>query len=182
MCLLTITHCQLLMLSPKGDPVAGMHAIIVANLMSKATALHMGRPVINARVLIISKPFVIPRFQQPRQCPALTGARSHSRRRDVHLLGATVAMAKVEARVTRRRRRHRRRHQRSHQSRQHRLHSKTRSYQKSQQHLVDRERMVKYQIKIRSYQDQRKKVHTTGFLALQFIIKWPKAPTLRVSL
>ena len=39
--------------------MAGMHAIIVANLMSKATAPRMGRPVINARVLIISKPFVI---------------------------------------------------------------------------------------------------------------------------
>ena len=105
--------------------MAGIHAIIVANLMSEATALRMGRLVINARVLIISKPFVIPRLQQPRQHPALTGARSHSHRRDVYLLGATVAMAKEVAGITRRRR-----HQRSHQSRKHtRLHSKTQSYQ-----------------------------------------------------
>ena len=41
----------------------------VANLMSEATAPCMGRSVINARVLIISKPFVIPRLQ-PRQCRA----------------------------------------------------------------------------------------------------------------
>ena len=53
--------------SLKDGPVAAViMAIIVANvanLMSKATAPHMGRPVINARVLIISKPFVIPRLQ-----------------------------------------------------------------------------------------------------------------------
>ena len=33
----------------------------------------------------------------------------------------------------------------------------------------------------RSYQDRRRKVRTTGFLALQFIVKCLKAPTLRVS-
>ena len=32
-----------------------------------------------------------------------------------------------------------------------------------------------------SYQGRRRKVHTTGFLALQFIVKCLKAPTLRVS-
>ena len=42
--------------------MAGMHAIIVANLMSEATAPCTGRPVINARVLIIPNPFVIPRY------------------------------------------------------------------------------------------------------------------------
>ena len=42
----------------------------VANLMNEATAPHMGRPVINARVLIISKLFVIPRLQ-PRRHRAL---------------------------------------------------------------------------------------------------------------
>ena len=38
----------------------------VANLMSEATALHMGKLATSARVLIISKLFVIPRLQ-PRQ-------------------------------------------------------------------------------------------------------------------
>ena len=92
-----------------------MYAIAVANLMSEATALHMGRPVINARVLIISKPFVVPRLQQPRQCPAISEARSHSHHRDMVLLGATMGvMAKEVANVNRRRRL-----QRSHQSREH---------------------------------------------------------------
>ena len=86
----------------------------VANLMSEATAPRMGRPVINARILIISKPLVIPRLQ-PRQCRALTEARSHSCRRDTALLGVTVAMAKEVANINT----SRRRHQRSHQSRMH---------------------------------------------------------------
>ena len=60
--------------------MARMHAIILANLMSEAIAPHMGRPVINAKVLIISKPFVIPRLQQPRQGRVRTEARSHSHR------------------------------------------------------------------------------------------------------
>ena len=95
--------------------MARIHAITVANLMSEATALCMGRPVINARVLIISKPFVILRLWQPRQCPALSEARSHSHHRDIALLGATMGvMAKEVANVNRRRRR-----QRSHQSREH---------------------------------------------------------------
>ena len=68
----------------------------VANLMSEATAPRMGRPVINARVLIISKPFVVPRLQ-PRQHRALTKARSHNRHRDTAQWGATVAMAKEVA-------------------------------------------------------------------------------------
>ena len=108
--------------------MARMHAIIVANLMSEATAPHMGRPVINARVSIISKPFVIPRLQQPRQRLALSEARSHSCHRDMVLLGATAeVMAKEVANVNIRRKGHRR----SHQSRKHmRLHSRTRSYQK----------------------------------------------------
>ena len=95
--------------------MAGIHAIAVANLMSEATAPHMGRPVINARVLIISKLFVIPRLQQPRQHPALYEARSHSHHRDTVLLGATTGvMAKEVANVNRKRRR-----QRSYQSREH---------------------------------------------------------------
>ena len=98
--------------------MAGIHAISVANFMSEATAPHMGKPVINVRVLIISKPFVVQRLQQPRQHPALTEARSHSHHQDEHLLGATVVMAKEVEGITRRR------CQRSHQSRKHmRLHS-----------------------------------------------------------
>ena len=49
----------------------------VANLMSEATAPCMGRPVTNAKVLIIFKLCVIPRLQ-PRWHRALTEARSHS--------------------------------------------------------------------------------------------------------
>ena len=83
--------------------MARMQAIIVANLVSEATAPHMGRPVINAWVLIISKPFVIPRLQQPRQRLALSEARSHSHCRDMHLLGATMAIAKEVANINIRR-------------------------------------------------------------------------------
>ena len=129
-----------------------MPAIGVANLMSEAIAPHMERRVINVRVLIISKPFVIPRLQQPRQCPALTATRSH---RGEHLLGATEAMTKVVANINTRRRER----LRSHQSRKHkRLCLKTRSHQERHLHLVERERMVKYHIKRQSFQDQRKKV------------------------
>ena len=39
---------------------------------------------------------------------------------------------------------------------------------------------VKYHQR-RSFQDRRRKVHTTGFLALQCIVRCLKAPTLRVS-
>ena len=107
--------------------MARMHAIVVANLMSEATAPHMGRPVINAKVLIISKPFVIPRLQQPRRCLAHSEARSHSHHRDMHLLGATMAMAKEVANDNIRRKGCRS----SHQSRKHmKLHSRTWSYQK----------------------------------------------------
>ena len=89
--------------SLKDGPVAVViMAIVVANLMSEATAPRMGRPVINARVLIISKPFVVPRLQ-PRRCRALTEARSHSHR-DMVPRGATVAKAKEVATVNIRRR------------------------------------------------------------------------------
>ena len=46
--------------------------------------------------------------------------------------------------------------------------------------MVRQRIMVKYHQR-RSFQDQRRKVCTTGFLALQFIVKCLKAPTLRVS-
>ena len=81
-----------------------MHTIAMANLMSEAIAMRMGRPMINAKVLIISKLFVIPRLQQPRQGRVHTRARSHSCR-DMRPLGATVAMAKEVANVNIRRRR-----------------------------------------------------------------------------
>ena len=80
----------------KDGPVATViTAIIVANVanpMSKATAPHMGRPVTNAKVLIIFKLCVIPRLQ-PRQRRALIEARSHSHR-DMAQQAATVARAK----------------------------------------------------------------------------------------
>ena len=75
----------------------------VANLMSQATAPHMGRPVANAKVLIIFKLCVVPRLQ-PRQRRALIEARSHSRR-DMAPWGATVARAKEVANINNRRRR-----------------------------------------------------------------------------
>ena len=111
----TITHCYLLTHCLKDGPVAAviMANIVanVANLMSEATVPRMGKLAISARVLIISKPFVIPRLQ-PRQRRALTEAGSHSRR-DMVPRGVTMAKAKEVATVNIRRRRH----QRSRQSR-----------------------------------------------------------------
>ena len=83
----------------------------VANLMSEATAPRMGKLVTSARVLNISKLFVVPRLQ-PRRHRALTKARSHTRR-DMVPCGATAARAKEVATVNTRRRRP----QRSRQSR-----------------------------------------------------------------
>ena len=61
----TIIYCYLLKHCLKDSPVAVviMANVVanVANLMSKATALHMGKLVTSARVLIISKLFVIPK-------------------------------------------------------------------------------------------------------------------------
>ena len=67
-------------------PVARVTTIVisvanVANLMSKATVPCMRIPAIHARASIISKPFVILRFQ-PRQRRALTKARSTEARVD----------------------------------------------------------------------------------------------------
>ena len=116
-CLPTIIHCYLLMHCLKDGPVATviMANVVanVANLMSEATAPHMGKPAISARVLIISKLFVIPRLQ-PRWHRALTEARSHTRR-DMVPRGATEAKAKEVATVNTRRRRP----QRSRRSRKH---------------------------------------------------------------
>ena len=79
----------------------------VTNLMSEATAPCMGKLATSARVLIISKPFVVPRLQ-PRWCRALTEARSHSHR-DMVPGGATMAKAKEVATINTRRRRPQRR-------------------------------------------------------------------------
>ena len=158
--------------------MVGIHAISVANLMSEATALHMGRPVINVRVLIISKPFVIPRLQQPRQCPALTEARSHGCCKDMHSTGSNNGNGKGGQKK---------------KKKMPKKPPKQRAYEVTFKNLVlsevattsggrERERMVKYHIKRQSFQNQMKKVCITGFLALQYIEKWLKAPTLRVSL
>ena len=100
----------------KDDPVAAviMANVVanVANLMSEATAPRMGKLVTSARVLIISKLFVVPRLQ-PRWCRALTEARSHSCT-DTVPREATVTKAKEVATVNTRRR-----PQRSCQSRKH---------------------------------------------------------------
>ena len=115
-CLPTTTHCYLLTHCLKDGPVAVviMANVVanVANLMSKATAPCMGKLVTSARVLIISKLFVVPRLQ-PRQHRALTEARSHSRR-DMVPWGATVAKAKEVATINTRKRRPRSRRSRKH--------------------------------------------------------------------
>ena len=112
----TTIHCYLLTHCLKDGPVATviMANVVanVANLMSGATVLRMGKLVTSARVLIISKPFVIPRLQ-PRRHRALTEARSHTRRGMVPR-GATAAKAKEVANNNRRRR-----PQRSGRSRKH---------------------------------------------------------------
>ena len=167
--------CYLLMQLLNIGPVAVVLAIGVANLTKEATVLLMGESMVNVRVLIISKPFVIPRLQQPRQHPALSRRNSLSCCQRGHPQGATVAMAKEAGSFQRRRR-----CPRSCQSRKHtRLHSKPRSHQKWQLHLV--ERKVKY-YKTQTYEDQMKQVCTTGFLAMQLTVNWLKAPMLRVSL
>ena len=103
----TIIHCYLLMHCLKDGPVAAviMANVVanVANLMSEATAPHMGKLATSARVLIISKLFVVPRLQ-PRRHRALTEARSHTRR-DMVPRGATAARAKEVATVNTRRKR-----------------------------------------------------------------------------
>ena len=113
----TTTHCYLLTHCLKDDPVAAviMANVVanVANLMSEATAPRMGKLATSARVLIISKLFVIPRLK-PRWDRALTEARSHTRR-DMVPRGATTAREKEVATVNTRRRRP----QRSRRSKRH---------------------------------------------------------------
>ena len=103
----TIIHCYLLTHCLKDGPVATviMANVVanVANLMSEATAPCMGKLATSARVLIISKLFVVPRLQ-PRWHRTLTEARSHTCR-DMVPWGATVAKAKEVATINTRRRR-----------------------------------------------------------------------------
>ena len=166
----TITLCYLLMPSINVGPVAGMLAIGVANLMSEATAPCMGRFVVNVRDIIISKPYVIQRLQQPGQHPALTG-RSHSNRPGGHLLVAT--MVKEEASSS-----SRRRYQRSiHQSRKHMRQPKT---------VLSGATPGRENGNVSNPVPSGKVPEMEGtynrFLALQSIVKWLIAPTLRVSL
>ena len=104
MCLLTTTPCYLLMQLLNIGPVAMVLAISVANLMSEATVLLMGKSVVNVKVLITSKPFVILRLQQPRQSPALTRGSRLNHHQGGHSWGVTVAMAMVAGSFQRRRR------------------------------------------------------------------------------
>ena len=110
----TIIHCYLLMHCLKDGPVAVviMANVVanVANLMSRATVLRMGKLAIGAKASIISKLCVVQRLQ-PRWPRALTEARSHSHL-DVVPRGATMARAKEVATINTRRR-----PQRSHRSR-----------------------------------------------------------------
>ena len=106
-CLPTIIHCYLLTHCLKDGPVAAViMANVVANLMSGATVLCMGKLAIGAKASIISKLSVVPRLQ-PRQDRALTEARSHTRR-DMVPWGATAAKAKEVVNNNIRRRRHQR--------------------------------------------------------------------------
>ena len=95
---------------PSGRGNNGQCCANVANLMSGATVLRMGKLVIGAKASIISKLFVVPRLQ-PRRRRALTEARSHSRP-DVVPRGATTARPKEVANNIRRRRRQRSRRSR----------------------------------------------------------------------
>ena len=103
----TIIHCYLLTHCLKDGPVAAviMANVVanVANLMSGAIVLRMGKLAIGAKASIISKLSVVPRLQ-PRWDRALTEARSHSHL-DVVPRGATMAKAKEVATVIIRRRR-----------------------------------------------------------------------------
>ena len=88
---------------PSGRSNNGQRCGKCGNLMSEVTAPHMGKLATSARVLTISKLFVVPRLQ-PRRHRALTEARSHTHR-DMVPWGATVAKAKEVATFNIRRRR-----------------------------------------------------------------------------
>ena len=161
-------------------PVAGVTTIMaigvanVANLMSEATAPRMGRPAIDARASIISKPFVVLRF------PAKTAQSPHwSKKPQRHgSTGINHGQGKPGGK-----------HQHF-KSRTPKKPLKQKAYEVTFKNSVlsevtttsggDRERnRVMYQR--RSFQDRRRKVRITGFLALQYIVRCLKAPTLRAS-
>ena len=148
----------------------------VANLMSEATAPHMGKLATSARVLIISKPFVIPRLQQRRR-RAIIEARSHSHTDSS--MGSYSGQGKGGS------------NRQPQKKKTPKKLPKQKAYAVTFKNSVpsevtttsggERERiMVKYHQRW-SFQDRRKAC-TTGFLALQFKVKCLKAPTLRVSL
>ena len=88
--LFTTAPCYLLMPLPNVGQVAVVPAIYVAKLMSKATALLMGKSVASAKVLIISKLFVILKAQpRERQAPSRRSSFSTSNR-EGHPWGAIV--------------------------------------------------------------------------------------------
>ena len=173
----TIIHCYLLMHCLKDGPVATV--IIanvvanVANLMSKATAPRMRKLVKSARVLIISKSFVVPRLQPGRR-RALTKARSHSRRGHGST-GSYSGQGKGGG---------------NHQHQKKKTPKKPpkqKAYAVKFKNLVpsgvtttsggEREKQGNVSSKTGPFQDRKRKVCTTGFLALQFIVKCLKAPT-----
>ena len=151
----------------------------MANLMSEATVPHMGRPVTNAKVLTIFKAVC-----HSKVTAKMVQSPHQSKKSQLHLdmvpWGATVARAKEVANINNRRRRCSKKP------------PKQNAYAVMFKNLVPSEvtttsggerenHRVKYHQRW-SFQDHRRKVRTTGFLALQFTVKCLKAPTLRVSL
>ena len=130
-----------------------------------------------SKASVILKLFVVPRLQ-PRRHRALTEARSHSRP-DVVPRGATTGQGKGGG-------------NRQHQKKKTpKMPPKQRCVCSDDEKLGpirsnnyiwwQRERNTVMYHQRRSYQDRRRKVRTTGFLALQFIVKCLKAPMPRVS-
>ena len=127
----------------------------VANLMSEATAPRMGKLVTSARVLIISKLFVVPRLQQPRWDRALSLKQEATAAAETWFhWGATAEVrAKEVATVNTRRRRTPKKppKQKAYAGDVQKL----QSHQKQQLHLVaEREKQGNVSSKTRSFQDQ----------------------------
>ena len=131
----------------------------VANLMSEATALCMGKLATSARVLIISKLFVIPRFTAKTAQSPHRSKKSQPQRHGS--MGSYSGQGKGGGN-----------HQHQKKKTPKKL-PKQKAYavtfkklgpiRSNKLHLVERERiMVKYQQR-RSFQGRRRKVRTTGF-------------------